>query len=521
VSANPVAAAAGVAGRGAATPEARGRAWGESRRELALAIAGAVAIVVIRSIVPMVYERFDFNSDQAIVGLMAKHLSELKTFPLFFYGQNYMLGVASWIAAPFILVGGTSIAMLRLPLVIIGVAAALLCMLAFVRQGMRPMLALAATLPIIATTPIVSATLLELGASIEPFLYVMLLWWLRRRPYIFGALLCVAILHREFAMFAATSIAIVQWRDRSWSTPAALKAAASFVAVWVLIDALKRTVNNYGPAGGLHESASLTLEAKQIAMWLSFEVRPYLARLMSVVTKGLPDLFGARTHLIGRYGLISTIDAGSLLAGAAFAAALLVCLWRLAQRAVRSGAGFASDERFSFPLYLALIGLQTFLVYGLNGGIVASAPTIILRFVLFLLLVPVALLGAFFFHESSARWRATVVALIGVWALMTVADNARLFREFLVSPPRNNYRELTDYLVEHRIKYARAIYWDCYVITFLSDERVIVAATDRFRIGSYQTRVEANAANAARLRRLPCTTGKVVSTWCVEDPFNR
>jgi len=160
-------------------------------------------------------------------------------------------------------------------------------------------------------------------------------------------------------------------------------------------------------------------------------------------------------------------------------------------------------------------------VQHLNGGIVASAPTIILRFVLFLLLVPVALFGAFFFHESSARWRATVVALIGVWALMTVADNARLFREFLVSPPRNNYRELTDYLVEHRIKYARAIYWDCYVITFLSDERVIVAATDRFRIGSYQTRVEANAANAARLRRLPCTTGKVVSTWCVEDPFNR
>ena len=50
---------------------------------------------------------------------------------------------------------------------------------------------------------------------------------------------------------------------------------------------------------------------------------------------------------------------------------------------------------------------------------------------------------------------------------------------------------------------------------------MIVAATDRFRIGSYQTRVEANAANAARLRRLPCTTGKVVSTWCVEDPFNR
>lgn len=509
------------AGRAEATHTQRAEARLAGRRELAIAIAVAVAIVIVRSIVPMLYERFDFNSDQAIVGLMAKHLSELKTFPLFFYGQNYMLGVASWVAAPFVLVGGTSIAMIRLPLVIIGAAAAILCLLAFVRLGMRPMLALATTLPILATTPIASATLLELGASIEPFLYVMLLWWLRRRPFIFGALLCVAILHREFAMFAATSIAIVQWRDKSWSTPAALKAAASFVAVWLLIDVLKRTVNNYGPAGGVHESASLTLEAKQIAMWLSFEVRPYLARLMSVVTKGLPDLFGARSHLIGRYGLISTIDAGSLLAGGAFAAALLVCTARLLQRAVTPGAGSARDERFSFPLYLALIGLRTLLVYGLNGGIVAAAPTIILRFVLFLLLVPIAVFGAFFLAETSARLRGAVVALIGVWALMTVADNVRLFREYLVSPPRNNYREVTDYLVQHRIKYARAIYWDCYVITFLSDERVIVAATDRFRIGAYQARVDANDANAARLRRLPCTTGRVVSTWCIEDPFNR
>jgi hypothetical protein len=243
----------------AAEQPARDRVRPEWRAELAVAVAAAFAIIVVRSIVPMVYERFDFNSDQAIVGLMAKHLAELRTFPLFYYGQNYMLGVESWIAAPFVLAGGTTIAMMRLPLVIIGAAAALLCMVALVREGMRPLCALVATLPIVATTPIVSATLLELGASVEPFLYVMLLWWLRRRPYLFGALLCVAILHREFSMFAATSLAVVQWRDRSWSTTRAAEAAVSFACVWLLIDVLKRTVNMYGPAGGVHESASLTL----------------------------------------------------------------------------------------------------------------------------------------------------------------------------------------------------------------------------------------------------------------------
>ena len=157
---------------GAAAPSPRSRTRLDLRPELLLAIATALAIIVLRSIVPMVYERYDFNSDQAIVGLMAKHLSELRTFPLFYYGQNYMLGVESWIAAPFVLAGGTTIAMMRLPLIMIGAAAALVCMFVFVRRGMRPLAALVATLPIVATTPIVSATMLELGASVEPFLYV-------------------------------------------------------------------------------------------------------------------------------------------------------------------------------------------------------------------------------------------------------------------------------------------------------------------------------------------------------------
>ena len=41
-----------------------------------------------------------FDSDQAIFGLMAKHLSELRALPVFMYGQNYILGVEAWMAAP-------------------------------------------------------------------------------------------------------------------------------------------------------------------------------------------------------------------------------------------------------------------------------------------------------------------------------------------------------------------------------------------------------------------------------------
>src|SRR6185295_17145002 len=66
-------------------------------RPLVLAIAG---LVVLRSLVFVCWPASHFDSDQAVTGLMAKHLSELRAFPVFWYGQTYMLGVEAWLAAP-------------------------------------------------------------------------------------------------------------------------------------------------------------------------------------------------------------------------------------------------------------------------------------------------------------------------------------------------------------------------------------------------------------------------------------
>ena len=169
----------------------------------------AVALVLFRSIVPIWYEGFDFDSDQAIVGLMAKHLAEARTFPLFFYGQNYMLGVQAWLAAPlFLVIGRSSVFLLRLPLVAINCAVAVLLIAGLVKNvKIRPGLAFVAALPFIMPTPIAGSRLLQtLGASVEPFLYVLVLWALRRRPFLFGAVLGVGFLHREFTIFAVPAI---------------------------------------------------------------------------------------------------------------------------------------------------------------------------------------------------------------------------------------------------------------------------------------------------------------------------
>ena len=83
-----------------------------------------------------------FHSDQAITGLMAKHLAELRAFPVFYYGQSYMLAVEAWVAAPFILVLGATVPALRLPLLGINIAVALLLLRTLERDaGLRPALA--------------------------------------------------------------------------------------------------------------------------------------------------------------------------------------------------------------------------------------------------------------------------------------------------------------------------------------------------------------------------------------------
>ena len=70
-----------------------------TRRTLGVALVLA-ALVVMRSAVFVFWSGSHFDSDQAVTGLMAKHLSELRAFPVFLYGQTYMLEVEAWLAAP-------------------------------------------------------------------------------------------------------------------------------------------------------------------------------------------------------------------------------------------------------------------------------------------------------------------------------------------------------------------------------------------------------------------------------------
>jgi hypothetical protein len=485
-------------------------------------LLASLVLVLLRCAPSMLFEQLDFDSDQAIVGLMAKHLAEGRHFPLFFYGQQYMLGVQAWIAAPFFLLGGPTVAMLRLPLAIINMIVVGWLLLRLIRQGVGAGWAFVATLPLIAIGPIASTLLMEtLGASVEPLLYVLLLWCLRDRAVAFGALFCVSYLHRELTLFVLPALVIVWLLGRPAPDAAAgrylAKAVLAFAAVWIGVAELTRRINTLGPPGGLFAPGSLRAQSEMVVQRLSFDPAAYLARLAAAIRGTLPDLFALHAEPLSQASVRSGLTVGSLVGGIGLGLGLAIAAASILF-AKRTETRQRTPERFH--LYLALVGVQSVLAYALNGGLDPGQPGVP-RYVLFALLLPIAVLGAFVEREPSRRIKLAVASGIGVWAAINVANHVELIHEYLHAPPPNEHRELADYLVSHRIRYGRAEYWDAYLTDFLSRERVILTPTQAMRVGSYDARVTRNESTAVVVRRQPCDSGARVASWCIDDPLHR
>src|SRR5215831_11951855 len=156
----------GVSGRKQTTFRGYHAVRMNANRERALLCALAVVLVLLRSFVATYYEGFYFDSDQAIVCLMARHLSRFQTYPLFYYGLNYLLGIEAWIIAPFFWLGRASVGLARLPFVGLNALVAVWLIRRFTNGlGLRPVIAFVAALPFIMPTPAVSAHLLQLAGS--------------------------------------------------------------------------------------------------------------------------------------------------------------------------------------------------------------------------------------------------------------------------------------------------------------------------------------------------------------------
>ena len=92
-----------------------------------MAVVALVAIAILSRLPQLLSPYLIVDGDEAILGLMAKHLSEARAFPVFFYGQNYGLSIVEAAAAAIVFllagVGAVQLKAAMLALWIIGIVA--------------------------------------------------------------------------------------------------------------------------------------------------------------------------------------------------------------------------------------------------------------------------------------------------------------------------------------------------------------------------------------------------------------
>jgi len=82
-------------------------------------------VAVIWKIIWISFDSFPFNSDEAVVGLMAKHILSGER-PIYFYGQSYMGSFDAWLVAGGFVLFGVKVWVIRLVQVILYLATILL-----------------------------------------------------------------------------------------------------------------------------------------------------------------------------------------------------------------------------------------------------------------------------------------------------------------------------------------------------------------------------------------------------------
>jgi hypothetical protein len=490
------------------------------RRERWLALGIAVALTVLRSIVLTAFEGSHFDSDQALLGLMAKHIIEGRAFPLFVYGHTYLLGVEAWMAVPTFLIGGVTVPMLILPLAILNVAVSVLLVIGLERAaGLRPLLALVPALLFIAVPPGTAAAFLEAnGSNVEPFLYALVLWRLRRWPLAFGALLAFSVLHREFIIYAFTALVILWLFDRGWRQTNIWRRAAvgglGFAAVWETVYVLKQFSSVDGPGTTmLTAAANGNVAAVASHACVDLSTLPVAAwRLWNV---HLPALLGAAERPLTDFGINSTQAQGANWLGPLLAIAVGILVARLIWLLVRE-RGRVVTASLAFPTYLLLIGVQSLGAYGVFKCGVVGIGT--MRYGLLGLAAPIGLVAVYLICEQRRAWQAIAIAATLAVAGVSAADHARLAAEYMFHTPINPRRIVADYLVSHGHRFARAGFWNAYSVTFLAKEKVIVASTDVVFIREYQWLVADDPDSAVSIQPDPCAKGSRVAGLYVCRP---
>jgi len=477
-------------------------------RERGIVAAVAVGLILLRSAVFVFWEQSHFDSDQAITGLMAKHLSEGRAWPVFWYGQNYMLAVEAWLAAPVFLIAGASVTTLKLPLLAINVAIALLLLRTLERDvGLRPAAALVPVLFFVLPAPATTSLFLFAnGGTVEPLLYVLLLWLTRRRPAWCGLILGIGFLHREFTIYGFAALLAIEAGRGALFTREGLRLRLAMlrtaVLVWLLVQWLKHFSSGAGPGTSIADVYRPRDNVLELADRVCLNLSTAPSGVWRLVTEHWPVLFGTKVQLLSEFGIESAASQGMTGCGILLAATILLAAGVVAARVARAGW----RREFDFCAYLVLVGLISALGY--VAGRCGEITYLLTRYEL-LSVLGVAGLGAWFLAVAPSRGlRRTWIAAAGACIAVAVWAHVVLLREYVTAAPVSPKQMIVRHLEARGMRYAIADYWIAYAVTFLSQERLLVASSDFVRIRETERIVKEHLDEAVRLSRSPCVNGR-------------
>ena len=471
-------------------------------------LAILLLVVLARSAVFVLWPESYFDADQAVFGLMAKHLSEGRAFPVFMYGQSYILAVEAWMAAPVFLLAGVSATALKLPLLLLNFVIAWLLMRTFEREmALGPAAAAAASLPFVLPSVATAAIFVEpSGGNLEPYLYVPLIWLTRDRPLWCGAILGVGFLHREFTIYGLAALLAIEAFDRTLFTRAGLARrgvmAGAAGAIWLAVQVLKRFSSGSGPGTAFDSIYGASNNILELAARTCISPATALKGGARLVSIHWPALFGTAPYSLNAFSIESVGRQG--LGWSSWLPLLVVLL-------AAAGIVFSAMSRPGprptprFAVYLILVG--AFSSAGYVFGRCGEVNFYAMRYELLSILAIAGIIGWFLSVPVPRPLTVTWGLVFAAWLAVLAVPHARLAAEYATERPIPAKRQLIRVLVSRGIRYGTADYWIAYYVDFMTREGIILAADEPQRIKTYNAIVAEHAAEAVRLSRRPCDGG--------------
>lgn len=485
------------AANGSATVQTSGGRFERRKVKLHTVVDYAILFaIVIVGLIPrahlLLISHAVIDADEAIVGLMAKHINEGRPFPIFYYGQQYMGSIEPLFAAlSFRLLGMSSFALKVVPLVFSLIHIGLVYLLArrfTSRFGAR----VAALLTALAPVGLIHWSIMARGGFIE-------LVVLGTAAFIIFCDILRSHAPRLSAFFALGLVLGLGWWMNNqivfFMAPIGLLSLVEFPRCY----GVRRSIRWMGAAltgffmgGAPFWYANLTSRPR----WQTFETltkkqtdTSFFDHLYGYFNEALPIIFGARRFWSDE----DLFPGAALILGGLVLVSLLLTVrhWGSLDGVMRSERPVGSQ----FALVLLFLFAVPVIFSASSFGWLSKAPRYLLP-LYSVLYVVVGIAAAYLMGRKGVAAKAASLALVGSFLVCNLASNYLGGAEapgqpFVFQGQRvaDDHAQLYRWLDARGYRHIRTNYWIGYRIAFETEERITFTrfGTPRtFRIPEYE-----------------------------------